>query len=270
MSHTHRALIEKIHEVCEADSRVLAAWLEGSIARKEDDDLSDIDLWVSVADSDFDEFIEERETFAAKIGPVLSVLYPKTPRQPDDLDSFQVLFDDQAITCHLDVDVQKQSREFTFTKGSAAEECKILFDRDNIIQYSPLDTDAVEEYVHSVFEYSVTQFWHRLPHVLVLVERGNLLAAMQDYRARLEDLVTLYRILYTPEKVDWGWTDADAELPPDALRTLADCTPELSEKSLRKCALRLAKAFDKQSHLLSKRLHSPLPSALTAAVMEIF
>jgi hypothetical protein len=106
--------------------------------------------------------------------------------------------------------------------------------------------------------------------VLVLVERGGLLEAMRDYRARVEDLVTIYRIRYTPEKADWGWTDADTELPDDALRVLAGCVPDLSAKSLRKHARVLAKAFEKESAALGKRLGTPLPKPLISAVMEIF
>ncbi len=269
MSDLHTTLIEKIQEVLEADRRVCAAWLEGSLARDEDDDLSDIDLWVCVSDDSFQSFIDDREQFAAKIGPVLSVLYPKTPGQPEDIDSFQIIFDDQPITCHLDVDVQKESRHFHFTKGSSAEECRVLFDRGKIVRFKALDEKAVEEYVRPLFEFTMVQFWHRLPQVLVLLERGYFLEATDAFRDRLEDLVTVYRILYTPEKVDWGWKDADAELPDDAIGTIADCTPELSEKSLRKCTLRLAKAFQKQSAVLSKRLGVPLPTALIAAVKEV-
>jgi Nucleotidyltransferase domain len=44
------ALLQRAQELLEADSRVLAAWLTGSLGRGEADDLSDLDLWVVVPD----------------------------------------------------------------------------------------------------------------------------------------------------------------------------------------------------------------------------
>ena len=269
MTDIHTPLIQKIQEVLEADSRVCAAWLEGSLARKEDDDLSDIDLWICVEDNAFQEFIDQREIFATKIGPVLSLLYPKTHNQPDDLDSFQVIFHDQPITCHLDVDVQKASRDFVFTKDSAAEEHRMLFDRKKVIQTVDGNAKELQAYLHTLTEFTLTQFWHRLPHVLVLLERENLLAAMASYRERLDDLVTLYRIVYTPEKTDWGFKDIEADLPKDVLHTLEDCTAELSLKSLKKSTRMLAKAVEKQMKLLRKHVHVEFPSSLVDAVNEV-
>lgn len=269
MTDIHTPLITKIQEVLEADSRVRAAWIEGSIARKEDDDLSDIDLWVCVGDDDFEAFMEDREKFAAKIGPVLSVLYPKTPNQPEELDSFQVVFDDQPITCHLDVDVQKASRDFAFTKDSPAEEHIILFDRGHVIRTVKQDTEALQEYLSTLAEVTLMQFWHRITHVLVMVERENLLGAMAAYRVRLRDLVTLYRIMYTPEKADWMWKDIEADLPKDALHTLTECTPELTAKSLTKCTRKLASAVEKQMRPLRKHVQVDVPESLINAVKEV-
>jgi len=269
MTDLHTPLLEKIQKVLEADSRVLAAWLEGSIARKEEDDLSDIDLWICVADSDFESFMADREIIASKIGPVLSILYPKTVNQLDELDSFQVLFDDQPITCHLDVDVQKKSRGFVFTEGSLAEECQVLFDRGEIIQHTKPDATALEAERRELAEYILTQFWHRIPQVMILLEREQILAAMDSYRDRLHDLVTLYRILYTPEKIAWGWKDCEADLPKQVVHILEQCTPELTVKSLNKRAIQLVRECEKVARQLHAELHIPLPTQLMKAVNEV-
>lgn len=44
------ALVEKIHRVLEADTRFAAAWLGGSLGRGDEDAVSDIDLFVVIAD----------------------------------------------------------------------------------------------------------------------------------------------------------------------------------------------------------------------------
>lgn len=43
-------LVRRITEILQADSRVAAAWLFGSAARGEGDDMGDLDIRVTVAD----------------------------------------------------------------------------------------------------------------------------------------------------------------------------------------------------------------------------
>jgi predicted nucleotidyltransferase len=262
MSQVHKTLIEKITDLLQADERVLAAWLEGSLARREEDDFSDIDLWITVKDQDFAAFVAEREEFAAKLGPVVSVLYPKTADQGDDLDSFQVMLEDQPATLTIDVDVQKRSRRFRFTKDSAAEECEVLFDRGNIVQHQPFNPAEVEEYVADLFADTAVRFWHLLPKVQVQLKRSDILEAIDLYNQRLLELVTVYRILYTPEKSDWGWKDLEYDLPEDAVKSLYNLMPEVGVRAMERQVGRLAKTFSKQSKLVAKRLRVELPKEL--------
>ncbi|MBI2411362.1 MAG: nucleotidyltransferase domain-containing protein [Candidatus Kerfeldbacteria bacterium] len=270
MNDSQKIVIGKITEILDQDSRVLAAWLEGSLARKEEDDCSDIDLWISVKDKYFDEFIDEREAFAAKVGSVLSVLYPKTFDQPDELDSFQVIFEDQPLTLTLDVDVQKHTRKFRFTKDSAAQECKVLFDKGGVIEWKPFNPVEVETYAREVFDDVVLRFWHRLPKVLAYAQRNDFLEAMAQYMQRLEELVTLYRVLYTPEKVDWGFKDIEYDLPEEEVKAVYELLPtaKMNARTIKKDVHHLAKTFAKFSHTLSKRLHAELPEALSERVLK--
>src|ERR1700730_10139474 len=50
------ALLQHILAVLSADERFVAAWLTGSVGRNEDDDLSDLDLSVVVADAFSEQF----------------------------------------------------------------------------------------------------------------------------------------------------------------------------------------------------------------------
>ncbi len=58
----------------EADQRIDAAWLFGSLGRGDDDALSDIDLFVIVADEHFDSFVAQRFTFMAQTAQPLLIL----------------------------------------------------------------------------------------------------------------------------------------------------------------------------------------------------
>jgi predicted nucleotidyltransferase len=71
--------IEKARELLEADTRVAAAWLEGSVARYTADAWSDIDLNVAVHDEHYDEVLSERLLLLGQLAPVLGHFETRMP-----------------------------------------------------------------------------------------------------------------------------------------------------------------------------------------------
>src|SRR5579872_1227223 len=67
-----RETIEKAIAIFSADPRVLAGWLEGSLADNSADSFSDIDLYLCVADSAWDEVWPNRRDFIARVTPILA------------------------------------------------------------------------------------------------------------------------------------------------------------------------------------------------------
>lgn len=67
------ALLARITRHLENDRRLAAAWLFGSLGRGDEDDLSDLDVFVAVADADFAAVESEQETFAAAAGGLLAI-----------------------------------------------------------------------------------------------------------------------------------------------------------------------------------------------------
>ncbi len=233
MSRIHTPLLKKIIQLLEEDGRVVAAWLEGSIARGEEDDISDIDLWIAVKDRQLKSFIEDRENFAAQLGASLSVLYPREVDE-EDVESFQIILEDQPITLSIDVDVQSTEKPVHFIKGSDAQEYRVLFDRGKIIKEKPFKVEEVEEYVRTVADDVLLRFWHFLPRVHGLALRNDRIESTSQYMERLEDLVTLYRIHYTPEKIDWGFKDIEYDLPKEVIKTIYDLMPSKNAKKYNK------------------------------------
>jgi predicted nucleotidyltransferase len=64
-------LIDEATRLLEADPRIEAAWLEGSIAAGHSDAWSDVDLNVAVRDGDFEGVVAERHEFLGGLGRVL-------------------------------------------------------------------------------------------------------------------------------------------------------------------------------------------------------
>ena len=65
-------LLKRIDQSIRSDCCVRAAWLTGSVARGEDDALSDLDLFIVVADNSIDDFVDRRRIHAA--GPARPIL----------------------------------------------------------------------------------------------------------------------------------------------------------------------------------------------------
>lgn len=71
-------LLQKITRQLESDGRVVAAWLFGSLGRGDADELSDIDLWVVVADEAVNAVVAARRQYVAQAGePVLRLEAPQ-------------------------------------------------------------------------------------------------------------------------------------------------------------------------------------------------
>ena len=59
-------LLKRIDQVIRSDCRVSAAWIEGSVARGEDDALSDLDIYIVAADNAVNDFVDHRRIHAAR------------------------------------------------------------------------------------------------------------------------------------------------------------------------------------------------------------
>ncbi len=71
-------LLNRILLLLQIDPRVKAAWLAGSLGRREGDELSDLDLWVLLEKKNLTQVVNERRNFAAQFGnPILFVEAPQ-------------------------------------------------------------------------------------------------------------------------------------------------------------------------------------------------
>jgi predicted nucleotidyltransferase len=72
------ALLERIVQEIESDTRVAAAWLAGSIGRGEADAWSDLDLHLAIDTDHLARFLAERETFYRRVGHPILIQEEKT------------------------------------------------------------------------------------------------------------------------------------------------------------------------------------------------
>lgn len=196
-------LLQSTLKRLEADKRVSAVWLTGSMGRGTHDDLSDIDLRIIVPDSHMEEVASERMLFVGD--PLLVVEAPQNapPGGAYMLAMFAGYFGPQ----YLDLSWQPQSTAET------PGDVRVLFDR-----MEPRDMEPVT-YAHAqpraeTVQTQIVFFWAMAPIAAKYIARHDVESTGRMLKL-LED--TLERVGIEPSR---GEKIADSAQPAEQLRSL--------------------------------------------------
>lgn len=150
------ALLQRAEAVVAQDLRVRAAWLFGSLGRGDTDDLSDIDLFIIVADKFQDNVVANRYAYMAQLSEPLLVLEAPQNWPPGAVYNM-ALYLGASGPHQIDWYWQRQSA------ARVPTEIQLLFDRVNLphadgptrFDYAPVPPRPPEE----VATQDVNQFW---------------------------------------------------------------------------------------------------------------
>ena len=122
-------LLSYIEAIIRSDGRVSAAWVSGSTARGEDDALSDLDLYIVVADNAIDDFVDNRRVHAARPArPVL--LMENLANAPTGGAYLLALYEGEAGPQHVDWFWLPES------EARLPDQATVLFDRAGLSRES--------------------------------------------------------------------------------------------------------------------------------------
>ena len=122
-------LLSYIEGIIRSDGRVSAAWVSGSTARGEDDALSDLDLYIVVADNAIDDFVDNRRVHAARPArPVL--LMENLANAPTGGAYLLALYEGEAGPQHVDWFWLPES------EARLPDQATVLFDRAGLSRES--------------------------------------------------------------------------------------------------------------------------------------
>ncbi len=213
---TREQIVEGLHRGLEVDPSVYAMWIEGSLARGELDDLSDIDLVADVEDGSQDRVFQRAEALLAELGPLVTSL---------ELDIGHQFLRHRLYRLHqtsefwtIDFVLQAHSRNFVFDRE---DECavRVLFDRAGVVRFRdrPWRPDGVESRLAELADtYRALRPW-----VLKQVRRGKFVEAFGYYeRYVLQPLVEALRLAYAPRKSDYYVKDIYRDLPAEVTEEL--------------------------------------------------
>lgn len=201
------ALLQRAIRLLEQDERVVAAWLFGSFGRGEEDALSDLDLWLVVADAHCAAMMAERQTYVAQVGtPALLLEAPQNA--PPDGAYLMALYETPTGTQQVDWYWQPQSQ------AKLPERARVLFDKVGLpasglppLTTAPPAPQTPEERVESAVQ-QIVFFWAMLPIAAKYAARRKLwpaLGMMLMVRGILDEVRA---------KVGLGKADYGEDIPP--------------------------------------------------------
>jgi predicted nucleotidyltransferase len=122
-TEAQESLIVRAREVLEADERVIACWLEGSFARGNADEWSDVDMHILVADDDTAAFLTGRKEVVERISPVLALNDAPLPW------GTHLIVAALEGPARLDLYIERESR---LNDAFRSEAPRVLFDRKGV------------------------------------------------------------------------------------------------------------------------------------------
>lgn len=211
-------LINFIKDYAASKDYVYTMWLEGADGLNQVDQYSDLDIWFDVEDSKRDSFIQNLVDELSKIGKIDSIM----TKVSNDIYQSNIHLENTSEYLTLDLAAQNDSRDRNhtcFIKGSITEVPKIIFDRKNVISFKEPDkldkellNKAFEEKKNRILQYSrVTKY----------IKRNQYLECFMEYDKQiLKPIVTIARIVYTPDLYDYELCHISRHMPKEIVEKI--------------------------------------------------
>lgn len=240
-------IINYIKEYSISKDYVYAMWLEGADGLNKVDEYSDLDIWFDVKDSMRDSFIEELVSKLSELGRIDSRMNKVT----SEIFQSNIHLENTSEFLTIDLTAQNDSRDrdaTCFAKGSITEVPLIIFDRKNIISFKEpdlVDKDLLkkvyEEKKNRILQYSrVTKY----------IKRNQYLECFMEYDKQIvKPIVTIARIIYTPEIYDYELCHVSRHLPKDVVEKIEQLYKVSSFDDIEKnitLSLEMLDLFDKK------------------------
>ena len=161
MPSGHQAVLDRFVAACQADERVVAAFLAGSYARGDADACSDLDLYLIATDEAHAAFIAHKTDFIRRLGEPLFLEDFGRPNA-----ALFILADGTEAELWMG-----RAGQFHDIHGG---EYQVLLDKEGILAGAvfPSHTAERDEQV-AALRRLITEFWHDMSHFITALARGQ-------------------------------------------------------------------------------------------------
>jgi predicted nucleotidyltransferase len=229
-----KAFVERFVNACQADDRVLAAFLGGSTVKGYADAYSDVDLCVITTDSSFEEFFSQRETILRTLGELVFL---------EDFGATDSAFYIYADDVEGELNFSSESRLTQIHAGPY----RILLDKKNLLEgvefaeHLPASSEQMEK-----LRSQIHGFWHELSHFMTAMRRDQIWWAQGQLEALRGVCVNLARLRHNFLDADAGeepYFKIEKGMPVEQLSALTETFGPLEKKEILKASLILVRFY---------------------------
>ena len=180
----HQDILDHFIAACQADARILAAFLGGSYATNAADKYSDLDLYFITTNEAYEDFLAEREAFIGLLGEPLFLEDFGAPH------GYFIIFSNRA---EVEIWFGRESK-FKDIHGGPY---KVLLDKKDILvrQVFPMHVADQAKQIE-ILRHQINWFWHDLSHFINAMGRGQLWFAYGALEVMRQMCVNLARLRY--------------------------------------------------------------------------
>lgn len=181
----HQGVIDRFVTACQADERVVAAFLGGSYANGTADAYSDLDLYLIASDEAFEDFLAEREAFIRLLGEPLFL---------EDFGMPDLLLYIFSNGTEGELWIHRESHFHHKHTGPY----RVLLDKKGILVDAAFPQQEVDQAKQvETLHQQVAWFWHDLSHFIKAMGRGQLWFAYGELEVLRQICVNLARLKYS-------------------------------------------------------------------------
>jgi len=254
LSDSHRQIFNRFIAACQADERVVGAFLVGSYAKGLADARSDLDLYVITTDEAHEDFVSSRESFVRLLGEPLFI---------EDFDIPNIIFLIFQDGSEVEIYYQSESR----LKVIFDAPYKVLLDKKNIaagmvsLAERKLDQEKQTEKLRRLIHW----FWHDFSHFVTAMSRDQLWWARGQLEVLRSICVGLARLAN-----DFGDADVEDEvyfkiekmLPAEKLLPLSGTFCPLDKKAMLESAYTIVDFYHETATSLAQTHEIIYPDGL--------
>jgi hypothetical protein len=184
LPENHQVILDRFITACQADERIVAAFLGGSYARDEADKFSDLDLYFITTDEAYQDFLAAREPFVRLLG------------EPLFLEDFGVPHGTLIIFSNgteAEIWFGHESKYKDIHEGP----CRVLLDKKGILAGVGFPNQLADPVKQAeLLRQQIDWFWHDLSHFIKAMGRRQLWFAYGELEVIRRMCVNLARLRY--------------------------------------------------------------------------
>ena len=255
----HQVAIDRFVATCQADERVVAAFLGGSYARGTADEYSDLDLYLITTDEAYEDFVARREDFMRLLG------------EPAFLEGFgipNIVFFILPDGTEGELGFGRESHFNHIHSGPY----RVLLDKKRILagadfpQREPAPADQIETLRRLVY-----WFWHDLSHFITAMGRGQLWWAYGQLEALRRYCVSLARLRHNFADADVGeegYFKVEQAIPIEQLSSLRATFCPQEEGAMLQSVLVIVRFYQELAPLLAQAHGITYPAGLERVMLD--